>query len=54
MDVTAASNLTFIVAAYAVTWVVILGYLWRLVRKGGRARADYERVVQQNSGENRQ
>ena len=51
---TAASNLTFIVAAYAVTWVVILGYTWRLARKGGRARADYERIVHQNSGENRQ
>ena len=26
-----ASNRTFIIAAYAVTWVVILGYLVRLV-----------------------
>ncbi len=47
----AASNLNFIIAAYAVTWIVILGYLWRLVRKGGRARAEYERVAQQRSGE---
>jgi CcmD family protein len=51
---TAASNLNFIIAAYAVTWIVILGYLWRLVRKGGRARADYERMAQQRSGEKSQ
>jgi CcmD family protein len=50
----AASNQAFIIAAYAVTWVVILGYLARLIRKGGRARADYERIVHQDSGENRQ
>jgi CcmD family protein len=51
---TAASNLNFIIAAYAVTWIVILGYLWRLVRKGGRAGADYERMAQQRSGEKSQ
>lgn len=49
-----ASNQSFIIAAYAVTWVVILGYLLRLVRKGGRARADYERMVHEHSGESRQ
>lgn len=49
-----ASNQSFIIAAYAVTWVVILGYLLRLVRKGGRARADYERMVHEHGGENRQ
>jgi CcmD family protein len=48
---TAASNLNFIIAAYTVTWIVLLGYLLRLVRKGGRARADYERMAQQHSGE---
>ena len=41
-----ASNQTFIIAAYAATWIVILAYLLRLVRKGGRARAEYERAVQ--------
>ena len=46
-----ASNLTFIVAAYSVTWLVLLGYLARLARKGGRARADYERMVQPARGE---
>ena len=40
-----ASNQTFIIAAYAVTWVVLLGYLLRLVRNGGRARADYDRIA---------
>jgi hypothetical protein len=49
-----ASNITFIIAAYAVTWIVLLGYLVRLVRKGGRARADYERMEQQRSGEKSQ
>lgn len=49
-----ASNQTFIIAAYAVTWAVLLGYLWRLVRKGGRARADYERMVHEHGEENRQ
>lgn len=47
-----ASNQTFVFAAYAVTWIVILGYLWRLVRKDGRARAGYARVSE-NSGEDR-
>jgi CcmD family protein len=47
-----ASNQTFIIAAYAVTWAVLLGYLWRLVRAGARATAGYERTVQ-NSGEHR-
>jgi CcmD family protein len=46
-----ASNLNFIIAAYTVTWLVILGYLARLVRKGGRAGAEYERMVQLAGGE---
>jgi CcmD family protein len=49
-----ASNTTFIIAAYTVTWIVLLGYLLRLVRKGGRASADYERMAQQRSGEKSQ
>ena len=47
------SNQAFIVAAYAVMWVGLLGYLWRVVRKGGRARAEYERMLQQQGGETR-
>ena len=34
-----ASNQTFIVAAYAVTWIVFAGYLLRLVRAERRARS---------------
>ena len=48
-----ASNQAFIIAAYAVTWTVILGYLWRLVRTGGRARADLERQLREHRGESR-
>ena len=47
----AASNLTFIIAAYAVTWMVLLGYQWRLFRKGGRARAEHERMAREQGGE---
>jgi len=49
-----SSNLSFIIAAYAVTWIVLLGYLGRLVRKGGRARADYERMAQERNGGTKQ
>jgi CcmD family protein len=49
----AASNLTFIIAAYAVTWAVLLGYLGRLFRKGSRARAEYERMMQEHGAETR-
>lgn len=28
-----ASNQTFVVAAYSITWLVLLGYVWRLARK---------------------
>lgn len=40
-----ASNQTFIIAAYALTWLVMLAYLVRLVRKSARARAEYDRVA---------
>lgn len=46
-----ASNQAFIIAAYAVTWVVLLGYFWRLVRRSSRAAADYDRIAA--DGENR-
>jgi CcmD family protein len=49
----AASNLTFIIAAYAVTWTVLLGYVWRLSREGSRARAEYERMMQEHGAETR-
>ena len=40
-------NLRFIIAAYSVSWLVILGYLARLMRKGSRARADYDLMSQE-------
>jgi len=39
------SNQTFIIAAYAVTWGIMLAYLVYLTRRGGRARAEYERIA---------
>ena len=44
------SNLNFIIAAYSVSWLVILGYLARLVRIGTLARADYELMSQEIPG----
>ena len=49
----AASNLTFIIAAYGVTWAVLFGYLLRLLRKGSRARAEYERMMREHGAETR-
>ena len=37
-----ASNQTFIIAAYAVTWLVFAGYVVRLARAERRARAALE------------
>ena len=39
------SNQTFIVAAYALTWVVLLGYAVHLGRSGRQARAELERMT---------
>lgn len=39
------SNQTFIVAAYALTWVVLLAYVLRLWRAGARARAEHARMT---------
>ena len=40
-----ASNQTFIIAAYGVTWVVILAYLARLVLLGRRLRANRKELT---------
>ena len=48
---TFASNEAFIIAAYSITWLVILGYLGRLITKGSHARADYESMTRANTGE---
>lgn len=42
-------NESFIIAAYSITWLVVLGYLARLVTKGSRARADYDAMTRGNS-----
>jgi CcmD family protein len=47
---TSAMNIDFIVAAYSVMWVVVLGYLVRLIRKGGRARTDYDDMLREQGG----
>jgi CcmD family protein len=44
------SNLKFIIAAYSVSWLVILGYLARLTRKGSQTRADYDRMSRDTPG----
>lgn len=40
-------NMPFIIAAFALTWVVFLGYFWHL----HRVRRDAERRVQQATDE---
>jgi hypothetical protein len=39
------SNETFIIAAYALTWLVLLGYAIRLWRATTRARAEHARIT---------
>ena len=50
---TIAMNQTFIVAAYAVTWAVLLGYMARLVRKSSRVRSQYESMAHGATGASR-
>ena len=45
-----SSNLTFIVAAYAVTWIVLLGYTLRVLRLAKRAA---ERESELETGQRR-
>ena len=42
-------NEAFIIAAYSITWLVLLGYLARVTAKGSRARADYDAMTRGNS-----
>lgn len=42
---TFASNQTFVIAAYALTWAVVLGYALGLVRASARARATFAAVI---------
>ena len=46
-------NRAFVIAAYTVMWVVVGGYLVRLIVKGSRVRADYDRMRRENTGDNR-
>ena len=43
---TSDMNMTFIIAAYSVTWLVLLGYLARLITKSSRVRKAYDAMVQ--------
>ncbi len=47
-----ASNQTFIIAAYAVMWVVLLGYVVRLALAAGRVNAAAARARQEHVKEN--
>ena len=47
---TSDMNLDFIIAAYSVMWVVVLGFLVRLIRKGARARAEYDGMLREHGG----
>jgi hypothetical protein len=44
-------NQTFIIAAYSVMWVVVAGYGMSLIRRGARARADFDGMERGQSGE---
>lgn len=46
-----ASNWGFVIAAYAITWGLIVGYLAYSQRALNRARAEYARVAGQRPGE---
>ena len=46
---TFAMNETFIIAAYSIAWLVLLGYLARLTKKSARVRADYDSIVRGKS-----
>ena len=40
-----ASNSAFIIAAYCITWVALLGTVLRLARRGARARKELEHAL---------
>ncbi len=46
-----ASNWGFVIAAYVITWVLIVGYLAYSQRALNRARGEYERVTGHRPGE---
>lgn len=46
-------NEGFVIAAYGATWLVLLAYVVRLVRKTRRAVAEHERMMRESTGEHR-
>jgi CcmD family protein len=44
------SNTSFIVAAFAATWAVLLGYAWRLARVRREAERRLRRAREDQSG----
>ena len=44
-------NQAFVIAAYAVMWVVVAGYAMSLMRRRGRARADFDGMARGQSGD---
>ena len=45
---TSDMNMTFIIAAYSVAWLVLLGYLARLITKSSRVRAAYDEMTRKS------
>jgi hypothetical protein len=45
-----ADNVTYIAAAYVVTWIVLIGYAIRLHGVSRRARAQYEEASRPGRG----
>ncbi len=45
-----ASNSAFIIAAYGVTWVALLGTVVRLALRGARARKELEHALAHGTG----
>lgn len=45
------SNETFIIAAYSLTWIVLLAYLVYLVRRTRASRAEHARLAGGRAGE---
>lgn len=44
-------NMNFLIAAYSVMWIVVLGYMVRLAVRGSRARSEYDRMAQGSGGD---
>lgn len=44
------SNTSFIVAAFGITWVVLLGYAWHLARSRGEAERRLRSARDDQSG----